>query len=99
MDDTLPTSAEKRKRAPSREEIGRIVTLAELWIGLSDAEDKCISLQTQLEYLEEGPELHRSRVGALIWWKIAVKNYKNHANALKGELKRSKDQPLPVQQE
>jgi hypothetical protein len=69
--------------APTREEISRMTSLDELYELISDATDRCISIETQLQFLDTGDHLLKGRrVAALIAWRQANKNAKNRINYL-----------------
>lgn len=58
-----------------------------------EADDIVISIQTQLEYLDDDDEnLKRRRVNALIYWKIAQKNLKQRLTMLRMEKKKEENE-------
>lgn len=77
----MPREFENNFNAPSRQQIACVENLTDLREMLSDAQDRVISIETQLEWLDNGDTgLQQRRVDSLVYWKIAVKNFKQRIN-------------------
>lgn len=78
MDEELDYINLKREyNAPTREQLLEITDLSYIDLLIDEATDIIISIQTQLEYLDDGDDnLKQRRVNSLIYWKIVQKNCK-----------------------
>jgi len=84
MDDLDTTP---RRDAPTRQEINLMDSVSALNELIAEATDVEIAIKTQLEYWADDDVMKGRRIGALVYWRQAIKNARHRIYAIRAELK------------